>query len=320
MTALDADQAAVRALAPGVSGVVVGGPGSGKTFVLRRRLAHLVAMADDADAVLVLTPSRPTATALRDVLALEVGRATAGPLARSLPSFAYGIVRAAEVRRGGEPPQLLTGGDEDQLIHDLLAGDAIDETLGRSRWPASLSAPVRATAGFRAELRALLAECAALGIGPADLRARADVEGRDAWASAASFAADYADVRDRMRGAFRDAVTLLREAAALVRRPGAGALLPAGLQAILVDDAQELTVGGVDLLVALHERGIPVLAFGDPDIGSGAFRGASPEHFAALAHRLGTAGVLTGAHRGTPFARDAVRRVVERVGAAGVVA
>ncbi|MFT4307256.1 MAG: AAA family ATPase, partial [Microbacterium sp.] len=144
MTTLDADQSAVCALAPGASGVVVGGPGSGKTFALRRRTAQLIATADDADAVLVLTPSRPTATALRDVLALEVGRATAGPIARSLPSFAYGLVRAAEVRRGGEPPQLLTGGDEDQLIHDLLAGDAADEAHGRGRWPAGLSAAVRA--------------------------------------------------------------------------------------------------------------------------------------------------------------------------------
>lgn len=316
---LDAEQRAVVELPATRSGVVVGGPGTGKTLVLRRRLRRLVDDADAADAALVLTPSRPGATALRDGLALEVGRATAGPLARSLPSFAYGIVRAAEVRRDGEPPQLLTGGDEDQLIHDLLVGDAADETVRPGRWPGTVPAEVRSTSGFRTELRAFLAECTTLGLGPAELRDRAAAEDRPVWAAVASFAVDYADVRDRMRGAHRDAVTLLREAAGLVGGADAAALLPPGLRAILVDDAQELTVGGVELLVALQDRGIAVVAFGDPDIGSGAFRGAGAEHFAALAARLGIAGVLTGSHRGTPFASDVLRRVVARIGAAGVV-
>jgi superfamily I DNA/RNA helicase/RecB family exonuclease len=316
---LDRAQASVVALPVEASAVVVGGPGSGKTAALRARARAVVDACDSADAVLVLTPSRPTATALRDGLALTVGRATSGPLARSIASFAYGIVRAEAARRGMAPPQLLTGGDEDQLIHDLLSGDAADEAAGSPRWPASLPAAVRAAPAFRAEVRVFLAECTTLGITAADLRARAAAENRPVWAALASFAEDYVDVRERMRGAFRDAAGLVREAAGILRTPDAAGVLPAGLRAVLVDDAQELTVGGVDLLTALFERGVAVVAAGDPDLGSGSFRGARPENFAALVTRFGHPLVLDGAHRGTPFQRDLVRGVVSRIGAAGVV-
>ena len=316
----DPAQAAVVALPADASAVVVGGPGSGKTTALVERLCALVERADSADVALVLTPSRPTATALRDRLQLAVGRATSGPLARSIASFAYGVVRADAARRGEPAPQLLTGGDEDQLLHDLLTGDADDEADGIHRWPESLPAAVRAAPAFRAELRGFLAECTTLGITPDGLRARAAAEERPVWAALASFAEDYADVRARMRGRFRDAAGLVREAAAILRTTDAVDTLPRGLRAVLVDDAQELTAGGVDLLAALHERGIAVLAAGDPDIGSGAFRGARPENFAALVARFGQPLVLPGAHRGGPFLRDVVRTVVSRIGAAGVAA
>ncbi len=50
----------------------------------------------------------------------------------------------------------------------------------------------------------------------------------------------------------------------------------ASIRCILVDDAQELTSGGIDLLRACRARGIGVVAFGDPMWGRGAFRGATP--------------------------------------------
>src|SRR3954468_14471254 len=114
----DGDQRAVVVLPPRASGVVAGAPGTGKTATLIERVAALVEQGMDPDAVLVLTPSRHTATALRDRLALAMGRATSGPPARSMASFAFHVVRAAAVAAGEEPPQLLTGGDEDQLIQD----------------------------------------------------------------------------------------------------------------------------------------------------------------------------------------------------------
>lgn len=330
----DAAQRAVIELPVSASGVVVGAPGSGKTVTAIARVAELVRPPVGADAgdlggarlspeeVLVLTPSRAAATLLRDRLALAVGVATRGALARSVVAFAFQIVRANAVHSGAESPQLLTGPDEDQLIADLLEGDADDEREGVRRWPESLPVPVRATRAFRAELRALLAECAQLGIEPDRLAELGERDGVAEWSAAASFAREYLFARDGMRGAHRDAAGLVREALGLVRTlsPGAPGLDPiARLRAIVVDDAQELTLGGVELLEACRARGIAVLAFGDPDVGSGSFRGASPENFARLAARSDLY-VLPGSHRGTPGQRRLIADVTSRIGAVGVVA
>jgi len=317
---LDPQQAAVVGLPSSASGVVVGAPGSGKTTALIARVAALVDGGLDPDALLVLTPSRQTATALRDRLALAIGRATAGPLARSVASFAYQLVRATEVAAGEEPPQLLTGGDEDQLIQDLLEGDAEDEADGLSRWPEWLPAAVRSTKGFRTELRTFLAECTTLGIESTRLRELAAASGTAVWDTMAGFLDEYLQVRADMRGAHRDAAGLVREAVGVLRTAPRGTEIADRIGVILVDDAQELTLGGVELLEACRERGIAVVAFGDPDVGSGAFRGATPENFARLANSLGGISVLTARHRGTGWQSELVRQVTQRIGAVGVVA
>lgn len=319
---VDDAQRAVISLPADAAGVVVGAPGTGKTAVVVARTAALIRGGARPEEVLVVTPTRPAATALRDELALAVGVATSGPLAKSIAALAFQIVRTVLVHDGAEPPQLLTGPDEDRIVQDLLAGDADDESEGMSRWPEWLPAEVRSTRGFRAEVRAFLAETTALGIDPSRLAARADAEGVEVWSAMASFAREYGEVRARMRGAHRDAAGLVREAVALLRTlpQGARELGPLGaLRSILVDDAQELTLGGVELLEALRERGVAVLAFGDPDVGSGAFRGATPENFARLAAG-GPVHVLGTAHRGTPAHRDLLAEVTSRIGAVGVVA
>lgn len=317
----DADQARVVALPAGASGTVVGAPGSGKTHTLVARIRALVAAGADADAVLALTPSRVTATALRDRVSLETGAATHGAPARSVVSFAFQIVRAAAVGRGAVAPQLLTGADEDRIIQEMLAGDAEDEQSGSSRWPAQLAAPVRATAGFRAEVRAFLAECTELGIGPEQLDALGRAAAVGEWPPLASFFGEYLQVRAAMRGAHRDAAGLVREAVQLLRTASAAELGDlAKIRTILVDDAQELTVGGVQLVEACRERGIAVLAFGDPDTSTGAFRGARPENFTRLLHNLGDVHVLRRGHRLAPRIGDVVHAITQHVGAGGVVA
>lgn len=318
----DVDQRRVIELPADASGVVVGAPGTGKTTVILARAAMLIASGLAPEELLVLTPTRPAATALRDELAIAVAVATAGPLAKSVAAFAYQVVRAALVHADADPPQLLTGPDEDRIVQDLLEGDAEDEVHGRRRWPAWLPAEVRGTRGFRAEVRAFLAEMTALGIGSDELARRAAEHDVEVWRAMASFAREYHDVRSRMRGAHRDAAGLVREATTLLRTSshGSPALGAVGrLRAVLVDDAQELTLGGIELLEALRERGVAVLAFGDPDVGSGAFRGASPENFARLA-AAAPVHVLHTAQRGTAAQRDLLAQVTSRIGAVGVVA
>jgi superfamily I DNA/RNA helicase len=310
----DAAQRAVVEAAVTASGVIIGAPGTGKTRTLIDRVVHLIeAEGLRPEEVLVLTPNRQAATALRDRIGVRIAQATPGPLARSLGSFAFQLVRGAMVQAGAEPPALLTGADQDRIIAELLAGDDED---GRIAWPESLSRSVRASKGFRSELRAFLAECTELGVNADELRASGD----PAWVATADFLVEYRSVLDALRSAHRDAADLLSEAAAILQTaesPTLGGL--AALRVVLIDDAQELTRGGIAVSRALRSRGIAVLAFGDPDISSGAFRGASPELFAELAGALGAVHVLDGAHRQRPALTALTRTVTQAIGASGRV-
>lgn len=310
----DAAQRAVVEAATTASGVIIGAPGTGKTRTLVDRVVHLLDVEGlHPEEVLVLTPSRHAATALRDRIGVRIGQATPGPLARSLGSFAFQLVRGAMVRAGAEPPALLTGADQDRIIAELLAGDAED---GRIPWPEALSTSVRASKGFRSELRAFLAECTEIGAHPDELRA----SGNEVWAATAEFLVDYRAVLDALRSAHRDAADLLSEASSILQTAGPAALGPlAPLRAVLIDDAQELTRGGIAVVRALGSRGISVLAFGDPDISSGAFRGASPELFAQLAGVLGDVHVLDGPHRQRPALTALTRTVTQAIGVSGRV-
>lgn len=310
----DAAQRAVITAPPTASGVVIGAPGTGKTRTLVDRVVQLLEVEGlRPEEVLALTPSRQAATALRDRIGVRIGQATPGPLARSLGSFAFQLVRGAMVREGAEPPALLTGADQDRIIAELLAGDAED---ARIAWPPALSEPVRASKGFRSELRAFLAECTELGASPAELRATGDA----VWTAAADFVEEYRAVLDALRAAHRDAADLLSEAAGILRTADSATLGPLSpLRVVLIDDAQELTRGGIGVVQALLDRGIAVHAFGDPDISSGAFRGASPELFAQLAGALTTVHVLDGAHRQRPLLTALTRTVTQAIGVSGRV-
>lgn len=303
----DAAQHDVIEAAPQTSAVVIGAPGTGKTRTLEARLVHLVQQRLLApDELLALTPTRQSATRMRDRLGVRLGLATPGALARSLGSFAFQIVRSAALARGDEAPALLTGADQDRIIADLLSVDAASE------WPEPIGQSLRTSPSFRSELREFLAECTQLGIDSARLRASED----ETWRAVGAFWDDYAAVMSWMRAAHRDSTELLCEAAALVARGEDLGVLGA-LRLVLIDDAQELTRAGLSLVRALRTRGIAVMAFGDPDIASGAFRGASPEHFAALAAELAEVRVLGTPHRQSANLRWLSRRATEAIGAGG---
>ncbi|GAA2915305.1 DNA helicase [Microbacterium keratanolyticum] len=311
---VDAAQRRVTEAPVTSSAVVIGAPGTGKTAALIERIVHLLGSFGLApEEVLALTPSRQAATALRDRIGVRIGQATPGAMARSLGSFAFQVVRGAVVREGAEPPALLTGADQDRIIADLLAGDAEDQRIA---WPEALSPPVRASRGFRSELRAFLAACTELGADAHELRALDD----PVWTAAADFMTDYHAVLAGLRVDHRDASELLAEATAILQRADAATLGPlARLRVVLIDDAQELTRGGIAIVRALQSRGVAVLAFGDPDISSGAFRGASAELFAELAGALGDVLVLDAPHRQNAALTTLTRTVTQTIGVAGRV-
>ena len=319
---LDPSQAAVLRLPDGASAAVLGAPGSGKTTTIVELVRDRVHGRGYAPSeLLVLSATRSSATALRDRLAVGVGVPTNGPLARTVTSLAFQIVRAAGT--GVEPPVLLTGAEQDQIIADLLDGH-IEDQAGPT-WPDPLGVEVRRLRAFRTELRELHARCVEYGVDPERLRRLGRAGDRPEWVAAAGFLQEYTDVVDAFRSRSFGAAELVHEAAALVREARAGGegtatLGPlAGLRLIVVDDAQELTRSALALLGEFRRRGVAVVAVGDPDLSTGSFHGAHADALGRLDQYLDapvSTIVLGDVHRHGEAIRKIVASVTARIGTA----
>lgn len=286
LPALDETQAAAAAHRGGRA-LVVGAPGTGKTTVAIAAVTSRVAEGVSLDACLVLAGSRVAAARLRDRISGVVGGTSSQPAARTPSSLAYGILRRRAVLEGLTPPRLLSGPEQDVILRELLAGHAAG-AAPRPGWPDRFEAAL-GTRGFRSELRDLLMRAAERGVAPEDLAALGRVHGRPEWVAAARVGAEYEAVTALANPGGLDPAALLAAAAdALDDDPGLlGESFP-GLQAIVVDDAHELTPPGARLVAALAAGGADLLLIGDPDVGTQSFRGGDPRLFMDLA---------AGAHR-----------------------
>lgn len=321
---LDDTQRAVLGLADGVSAAVIGAPGTGKTTTLVELVADRVLdRGYSPSEVLVLVPTRAGATTLRDRLALRLAVPTNGPLARTANSLAFQIVRDAEARAGGPSPTLLTGGEQDQIIAELLAGHLQDGS--GPGWPDPLGPEVRRLRGFRTELRDLMMRAVEYGVTPARLAAIGRDTQRPEWVAAAEFIRGYEEVKDQTRPGQYDSTELAQYAAAVVQSAPRGASSGSlgaldGLRLIVLDDAQETTQGTLALLAQFAARGVDIVAFGDPDISTGSFRGAHPDALGRLGAYLGVDTVQTfilgTVHRHGAALRAVVHEITGRIGAA----
>lgn len=326
-TVLDATQRTVLDAPDGASFAVIGAPGTGKTTTLVELVADRVDNRGySPDEILVLTPTRTSASALRSRLALRLGRPSNGPLARTANSVAFQIVRGVAAIAATEPPVLLTGAEQDQIIAELLAGE--EDSVYDSGWPEHLDASVRSLRGFRTELRDLMMRAVENGIGPDELERLASETDRPEWAAGAAFIRGYDAVKASFRGHSFDSAELLREAAASLRELGGapaearaaiGSL--ASLRLIILDDAQESANATMHLIRQFSARGVDVIAFGDPDLTTGSYRGAHPDVLGRLGGylRSDTAApiVLDTVHRHGEAIRSAVSAITSRIGSAG---
>jgi len=317
--ALDESQRAVLQLANAASAAIIGAPGTGKTTAMIELVAERVLGRGWApDELVVLTPSRASATSLRDRLATRLGVPTLGPLARTVNSLAFDIVRDAAAQQAEEPPRLLTGAEQDQIIADLLEGEIDDPELGEY-WPDQLDSDIRRLRGFRTELRDLMMRAVEHGILPADLARLGQSTGRPEWTAAARFIDLYDDVKASFRERHFDSTELVQEAAAIVRDSPSDLL--GRLRLVILDDAQESTESTMMLVRALAARGVAVIAVGDPDISTGAFRGALPEVLGRLAQQLEVPAVeefhLSTVHRHGAGIRGLTTAITNRIGTAG---
>jgi superfamily I DNA/RNA helicase/RecB family exonuclease len=314
---LDPSQAAVLALGDTESAAVIGAPGTGKTTTLVELVADRVLDRGwAADEVVVLTPNRASATRLRDILALRLGVATNGPIARTTNSVAFELVQHAAQRLGAARPKLLTGGEQDQIVKELLQGH-IDDATG-PRWPDILGPEVRQLRGFRTELRELMMRCTEFGIEPHRLRELGAAHGHEEWTAAADFIDEYLQVVGSLQENALDAAELLAFAAQALR--GSIGEKLARVRLVVVDDLQETTEATIALLRAFAERGVAVVAFGDPDVATNAFRSGERDALGTLSTRLGLPGlttfILSTAHRQGPELRALTSAVTDRIGTA----
>ncbi|MGI9823869.1 PD-(D/E)XK nuclease family protein [Agromyces sp. Marseille-Q5079] len=300
---------------------VFGAPGSGKTTLAVDLVADRVErLGYGVDEVLVLCATRTTATALRDRIAVRLAATTRGPLARTANSIAFQLVRADT----GSPVTLLTGGEHDRIVAELIDG-GVRDGFGPA-WPDPLSPEVRSLRGFRSELRDLLMRAVELGIDEVELARLGDAAGRPEWVAAAAFMSEYADVKELVRPDQFDSAELGAFAATIVRRsaadPAASASLGplAGLRLLVVDDAQETTEAAAALIAAFAACGVQVVAIGDPDVASNGFRGGRPELLGSLSSVLDGAPVrridLPVVHRGRPGIAEMLGGVRAHIGTA----
>lgn len=315
---LDDSQRAVVQLPDDASAVVVGAPGTGKTSTIVELVAdRVLSRGWNPNELVVIAPNRASASRLRDRLALRLARPTEGPLARTINSVAFEVLTFARQSAGQPLPRLLTGGEQDSDIAQLLLGHS-EEGTGPN-WPEPLGRDVRERRGFRTELRDTLMRATEYGLTPDNLRTLARQCERPEWAAVADFHTEYLQVMGGLRPHQLDAAELV---AAAVRAVDAG-LIPESLsrlRLVIIDDLQEVTRAMMSLVNAFARRGASVVAFGDPDVASNAFRGGEANIVGRFATELDRDQVATlrlgVSHRQGSALREFTAAVTSRIGTA----
>lgn len=305
---------------------------------LDRRLAPLVtaaaapraeAGAGDGDPAAPRTALAASGAAPGATGAAGIAVSTVEPVVRTFHGYAFGLLRAAAVRRGEPEPRLLSGPEQDLAIREMLAAGVADEEYSAG-WPAELRPALR-TRGFAEQLRDLLLRAAERGVPPDRLAGWGERLGRPDWLAAARFADQYADVLALRAAAahgaagygttgydpaelIRAAIDLLRDDTELL------AAERARFQHRYVDELHDTDPAQLELLELLAGDGAHLVAFGDPDSSTFAFRGADPAGVHDFPDRFRTATrapaptvTLYTGWRSTAALTAATRRVAARL-------
>ena len=252
--AADAPDAAQRQIEEAAGGplVVVAGPGSGKTRVLTRRIARLVASGVDPGQIMAITFTRRAAGQMRQRLSALLG-GESGLGAMQVGTF-HRLALSLLRQLGGEPKLVLDEVEARRLLEGTLAD-------------AGLPRPVAAAS------RAIsLAKAAAQGPEEVADEWRPHYSAYQAVLHAAG-ACDYDDI-------LLDLLRLL-EGDAAVREQ-----VRARFPYLLIDEFQDLNAAQYRLVLQLAGAGAGLMAIGDPDQAIYSFRGASPAYFARLRDRF----------------------------------
>jgi superfamily I DNA/RNA helicase/RecB family exonuclease len=285
--ALSLGQVDVARLGVNAVSAVFGAPGSGKTEAVKALFSNLVGQ-NKPGQILVFAANRESANQLRDSLALAYQGATPGPLARTLTSFAFGVLRLKALKEGARLPELISGSEQDRILSQVIA-EIVEEGIPEvsDAWPTQFNRQVIELAGFRAELRDFITVCLEHGINVQELQALAEKHKKPEWAASSVFFARYLDKvsSEEYFGRF-DASSLLRIAGQWLESQAEWPTAIAEIKTILVDDAQELTPAAMRLLRVLAGSSRGLILVGDPDSSTLGFRAADPRAMANLAERV----------------------------------
>lgn len=283
---LTTGQQQVQALAADARQVVYGSPGSGKTSALIQLYLHQIKSGNlQPEQVLALAGSREAANLLRDELALRFQGATSGPMARTLASFAFQILRQHSLDLGEVEPELISGSEQDRILAEIIA-ELDGQNLQALGWPSHITSAVIGLKGFRSELRDLVTVCLEHQIDPQELIALGNQHQRKDWVAASTLLDRYLQrLREPGNRHRHDSSTLLDVAARVLT--GSRSPLVDQLKLVLIDDAQELTPAAQRLIRAIVGSGVGLVLFGDPDTATLSFRGADASAMANLMRDLG---------------------------------
>ncbi|MFI5720132.1 PD-(D/E)XK nuclease family protein [Nocardia sp. NPDC051750] len=255
---------------------------------------------------------------------VAIAGATREPLARTIHSYAFGILRRQAARHGNPPPRLLTGAEQDAVLREMLRGDLTDIAAGAADlWPPRLQ-PALSLAGFADELRDLMLRAAERGLGPEDLIDLGRRQDRPDWVAAGRFAQRYEQamlLRWSVGVAAPEASAPALNAAELVGAAldalaGDADLLAAErarLRCLLVDDAQHLDPQAAMLVRVLAEGAGTTVIAGDPDQSVYTFRGADARFLTDLEVPAARRIVLHTNHRSGPAVHTAAARIASRL-------
>lgn len=284
---LTAGQMAVQALAPDSIAVVLGAPAAGKTTALRSLVKASLSRGLQAQQILVLAANREAANSLRDQIAIDLQTATPGPMARTLTSFAFGILRQHAIALGKPLPQLISGSEQDRLLAQVLQ-QAVAQGAEQLGFPKHINQLVLGLNGFRAELRDLITVALEHGVSAKQLAQLGQVHSKPEWQASARLFQSYLNAvsASQFEGQF-DSAMLLRQAANLLAAQAVQGQQPAhGLKLIIVDDAQELTPAAAHLIKVACSAGVGLVLLGDPDSSTLGFRAADPRAMTLLAEAV----------------------------------
>lgn len=238
----------------GSATLILGAPGTGKTHsLLTQAVEHIESGADPAR-LLVLTPTRVSATRFREALSARITATVSSAPVRAWQAYAFDLLRRAHIQ-GYLPgvefsPKLLSGPEQDVLLKELLEGHRQGQGSALM-WPDDLREALD-TRGFRHEIRDFFDRMAEYDLTAERVRELGASLNRPEWVALAALYTEYRQVRALRAPHAYDPAGLIHEAVkALVANPALLTVERARFDLVLIDDIQELTPSIYRLLTVL---------------------------------------------------------------------